>query len=93
MDVRTVEIDGVKVDVNVSFFTSWKGVKLAAAMMETANSDANDVQKLGAAIPYFEGAISNFDEVIAALGGDDAPIDAVLLTVNKAISEVRESKN
>ena len=92
--IETVEVDGISIDVNVSYFTSWKGVKQASEVMSVANdSNANDMQRVGVMLPYFEGAVANFDDVLEALGGDDASILDVITTVQTAISKVGELKN
>ena len=92
--VETVNVDGIDVELRLSYFTSWQGIKQTKELMEVANDpSATDVQRLGAAIPYFEGAVANLDAVLEALGGDDANVLEVITLVNKAIASVNELKN
>lgn len=94
MAVQTVEIDGITVEVNSSYFTSWGGVLQGAEIMRVSKDEnATDIEKVGAMLPYFEHAVANFADVLEAMGGDDADAAEVIQVINEAISKAGEAKN
>lgn len=94
MDIQTVEIDGITVEVNSSYFTSWGGVRQAAEIMRVSKDEnATDMEKVGVMLPYFEHAVANFADVLEAMGGDDANVADVIQLINEAISKAGEAKN
>lgn len=78
--IKTVEVDGIEVDVNLSFVQSWNGVRLAARM---SSSELTDDERGLATVSYMEHAIVNLDEVSAKIGGERT--DVALAFFQKAV--------
>lgn len=80
-NIKVVEVEGTKVEVDLDFVQSWNGIRLAACMESTERSDD---ERGMATVKYMERAIANIDEVSAAIGDDRA--DAALALFQKAIT-------
>lgn len=89
-----VEVDGISVQVNDAYFTSWGGVRQAAEIMRVSKDEnATDMEKVGVMLPYFENAVANFPAVLEVMGGDSANVSDVIKVINDAISKAGEAKN
>lgn len=78
--IKTVEVDGIKVDVNLGFVQSWNGIRLAARM---ESSEHTDDERALATVSYMEHSIVNLDEVSSKIGSDRA--DTALALFQKAV--------
>lgn len=80
LTIKTVEVDGIEVAVNLSFVQSWNGIRLAARM---ESSEHTDEERALATVSYMERSIANLDEVSSKIGDDRA--DTALALFQKAV--------
>lgn len=80
--IASVEVDGVKVEVDVDYTQSWDGIRKSA---HVASSELTDEERGSKAFEYYEHAIANIDDVSQKLG--DEPALKVMEILNAAITE------
>ena len=81
-DVKTVEVDGVRVQVNMSYVRSWEGVMQAKRMQDTSKSEQD---RFWAMVEYYDRVCPNASEVAGALGGESVDVSAVFAAINRAV--------
>lgn len=86
--VKTVDVGGVSVKINVTFTQSWDGI-MQAVEMQRINEDENstEVSKVVAIVDYYSQAIANLEEVKEALGGGSVAAAEVFDVLGKALVE------
>ena len=89
--MKTIEVDGVSVQIDSSFLESWDGVMLAVEMQRLANDKtASEGAKMAAVVEYYQQAIPNLNEIIEALGGGSVSAGVVFDTLGKALEKASE---
>ena len=81
-DVKTVDVDGVAVQVNMSYVRSWDGVMQARRMQDDSRSAD---EKFWAMVEYYDHVCPNAADVAVALGGELADVGAVFGAINRAV--------
>lgn len=66
-DVVSVSKDSVEILVDLTYVRSWPGLRMVSRLSSTQLSDSD---KLIAAFEFYEEAVPNVDDVVAALGND-----------------------
>lgn len=91
--IKSVDVDGITVRIDVDYVKSWDGVAQAVEMQKLANDeDATDADKMLALFVYYSNAITNIDEIKEALGGGNVSADKVFDVATKAL-QIGSSKN
>lgn len=85
--LQAVEVDGISVMVDVTKLTSWKFAQLSA---KAADASLDDDEKFPAVMELIDLVLGeSMDEVIEALGGDDAQLVDVMDLFSKVMEVVR----
>lgn len=77
-----VTVDGIAVEVDLAYIRSWDGIRMAAHMQDAGRDDA---ERLADMIAYYEGAVSNIDDVSEQMRGRAA--EDVVALLGRAVQE------
>lgn len=89
---KTVDVDGIKVEINQEYINSWDGVIYASKMnklfTEAKDSDKelDEAEVINVVLPYYQNAIANIDSIIEQLGGGNIPFADVFAVLSNALS-------
>lgn len=89
---KTVDVDGIKVEINQEYINSWDGVIYASKMnklfTEAKDSDKelDEAEVINVVLPYYQNAIANIDSIIEQLGGGNVPFADVFAVLSNALS-------
>lgn len=83
-DIRTVEVEGITVEIDVSYAKSWPGLILASRLRA---DDIETGEKAMAMVEYYDRACPNIKSVWQALDTDDADVEDVNMRIAQLVSE------
>ena len=88
-----VDVDGIKVEINLDYINSWDGVIYASEMnklfteAKESNRELNEAEVINVVLPYYQNAIANIDSIKEQLGGGNVPFADVFAVLSNALSE------
>lgn len=89
---KTVDVDGIKVEINQEYINSWDGVIYASKMnklfaeAKESDKELDEAEVINVVLPYYQNAIANIDSIIEQLGGGNVPFADVFAVLSNALS-------
>lgn len=90
---NVVDVDGIKVEINLEYINSWDGVIYASEMnklfteAKESGKELDEAEVIKVVLPYYQNAIANIDSIKDQLGGGNVPFADVFAVLSNALSK------